>query len=40
MNVQHPLMVKIDINNCNDIHEAYQKIKNLKLDAKFMENSL
>lgn len=34
MNVQHPLMVKIDINNCNDIHEAYQKIKKLKLDAK------
>ena len=34
MNVKHPLMVKIDINNCNDIHEAYQKIKNLNLDAK------
>ena len=40
MNVQHPLLLQIDINNCNNIHDAYNRILNLGLNAKIHDTNI
>jgi hypothetical protein len=40
MIVQHPLLVKININNCNNIHEAYTRILDLGLNAKIHNTTI
>jgi len=40
MIVQHPLLVKIDINNCDNIHEAYIRILDLGLNAKIHNTTI
>jgi len=40
MNIQHPLLSKIDINNINNIDSAVESIKKLGLKCKVHNDSI
>ena len=40
MTVQHPLLIKIDIDNCINIHNAFNKILDLGLNAKIHDTTI